>query len=95
MKNLIYSVAFLLGLLLLGAGKYSSGGVRNVLRTQNEEYNTYRPANFVIIDGEKMYKEPNWLIGSEIGVAITLQNERNPAVANCASGNLLRRNIVA
>ena len=89
MKNLFYSVVFLLGLMLLGAGKYFTGGVRHVLRTQNEEYNNYKPSNLAITDGEKLYKEPSWLIGSEIGVAITLQNERNPAVANCASGNFL------
>jgi hypothetical protein len=89
MKNKVYTVIFLLGLMLLAAGEFSTGGVRHALRSQAVSYDRIKSSNSQKVDTAEINIEPNWLIGSEINVATTLQNERNPAVANCASGNFL------
>ena len=89
MKNKVYTVIFLLGLMLLAAGEFSSGGVRHALISQAVSYDRIKSSNSQKVDTAEINIEPNWLIGSEINVATTLQNERNPAVANCASGNFL------
>lgn len=89
MRKMVYLVLLLLGSMVLAAGKYTSGGIREALLPEIVGYGMSDREiiqNQVQIDGRQ---NPNWLLGTVTYVATTSQNETSPAVANCSSGNFL------